>query len=206
MIADIKDVKRILQITDSTYDLEIETLLPIVQDDICEYLNNYFSDPIVYRDGDKALEFVRGTTGTTDVSADYITDTDANFKTSGFTTDRQYDILVDGGGFGNSGIHHVRSLSTAGGTMTLDSTGALNDVDMDDMDNATGRCRISLIVWPKSLKMYVAQMVWWMIKQAKSLDIKSERIDDYSVTYVNGHAYPERVIKGLQKYRIGNAW
>ena len=201
MIANIQDIKRILQLTDSTYDLEIETLLPIVQEDLCEYLNEYFDDPIVYRDGDGAIEFVRGTTGTTDISPDYITDTQAQFKDVGFTTDREYDVLIRGGGRGNAGIHHVESLSTAGGTLTLDSTGELNDVDMDGMYNYAGGCRISLIGWPKGMAIYVAQIIWWLIKHNKPGNVQSERLDDYAVTYINGNPYPEQTIKALNKYR-----
>ena len=206
MISTVAEIKSILGITATTYDTQMGVLLPMVQEDICDYLNNYFNDPIVYRDGNTAIEFVRGNTDTGTTQADYITDTEALFKTMGFTTDRQFDILIEGGGLDNAGIHHVVSMTTAGGTITLDSTGVLNDVDMDGMYNNAGGCKISLVVWPKAIKVYVAQMIWWLIKRSKSTDVQSERIDDYSVSYVNGHAYPKSIISGLSKYRMGNTW
>ena len=85
-----------------------DRLIPMVQADVCEYLNNYFADPIIYRDGDGSLEFVRGDTAAATTLADYITDTEAKLSSVGFSTDFEYDILVEGGGGANAGIH-VRS-------------------------------------------------------------------------------------------------
>jgi hypothetical protein len=44
-------------------------------------------------------------------------------------------------------------------------------------------------------------MVWHMIDKPKPDNVKSESIDDYSVTYVGSHKYPESVAKGLEKYK-----
>jgi hypothetical protein len=196
----VQDVKDILGLTGTTYDEQIEIYMPVVQDDICDYLNNYFEDPIIYKQSAAAFEFVRGTTGTTDVSADYITDTNADFSTAGFTTDREFDICVRGGG-GNAGIHHVASMTTAGGKMTLDSTGVLVDLDMDNSYQSPGAVRISLVNWPKPIRLIAAQMIWYLIKRIKETDVQSERIDDYSITYAGSNAYPTRVLSGLAKYR-----
>jgi hypothetical protein len=196
-----QEVKDILGLTGTSYDEQIEIFMPLVQEDLCEYLNNYFDDPFIYRDATGGITFARGTTGTTEsTNYDYIEDTYEYFSTCGFTTDREFDILVQGGG-GNAGIHHVVSMSTAGGKFTLDSTGELVDLDMDNSYNPVGRVKISLVNWPKSLKIAAARMIWYLIKRVKETDVKSESIDDYSVTYVGGHAYPESIVRGLSKWR-----
>lgn len=199
-IINMDEVKTLLRLTDNTYDEEIEMLIPLVQDDVCEYLNNYFADPIIYRDGNTALEFVRGDTDDTSTSADYITDTDARLSSVGFSTAHEYDVLVEGGG-ANAGIHHVTALTTAGGKFTLDSTGVLIDLDMDDMQNFPGGCRISLIYWPKAIKPYVAQMIWHRIDKPKPSGAKAETIDDYSITYAGAHTYPTETLQGLSKWK-----
>jgi len=176
-------------------------LIKYVQNDICEYLNNWFEDPIIYRDGNGAIEFVRGNTATATTLADYITDTEAKLSSMGFSTAYEYDIMVRGGGRGNAGIHHVVSLTTEGNKFTLDSTGVLVPVDMDGMQNYEGGCKISLVGWPNALKPYVAQMVYHRFKQPTPSGIRSESIDDYSVTYVNGHSYPTETVAGLAKWR-----
>ena len=56
--------------------------------------------------------------------------------------------------------------------------------------------------WPRGIKPIVAQMIWYLIDKAKQTDVKSERIDDYAVTFAGSNQYPERVIKGLDKYRM----
>ena len=194
------EIEDIIGLAHSTKrDDRIKTLLPMVQEDVCEYLNNYFEDPIIYYDGDGAIEFVRGDTGV-GVVADYITDTQAKLSSMGFSTDYEYDIMVRGGG-PNAGIRHVVSLTSAGGKFTLDSTGALYNVDMDDMTNYAGGCRISLITWPKAIKPYVAQMIMHRIERPKPSGAISERIDDYAITYVGGYSYPAETIEGLKKWR-----
>ena len=176
-------------------------LIKYVQDDICEYLNNWFEDPIIYRDGNGAIEFVRGNTATATTLADYITDTEAKLSSMGFSTAYEYDIMIRGGGRGNAGIHHVVSLTTEGNKFTLDSTGVLVPVDMDGMQNYEGGCKISLVGWPNALKPYVAQMVYHRFNKPAPSGIRSESIDDYSVTYVNGYPYPAETVAGLAKWR-----
>lgn len=196
------EVNDILNLTASTSrNDDFTRLIKYVQDDICEYLNNWFEDPIIWREGGSAIEFVRGNTDTATTQADYITDTEAKLSSVGFSTGYEYDIMVRGGGRANAGIHHVVSLSTAGGTFTLDSTGTLGDVDLSDMQNYAGGCKISLVGWPNALKPYVAQMVWHRYNRPKPSGVISESIDDYSVTYAGSNAYPTETVDGLAKWR-----
>ncbi len=194
------EVNDILNLSASTVRNDKFTMfIKYVQEDVCEHLNNYFEDPVIYRDGGEAIEFVRGDTGAP-VVADYITDTEARFSSVGFSTVNAYDIAVRGGSQ-NAGIHHVVSQTSAGGKMTLDSTGVLYNHDMDAMQHYAGGCKISLIMWPKAIKPYIAQMVWFRYASPTPSDIKSEKIDDYSVTFVGSHSYPTESVEGLTKWR-----
>ena len=194
-IITLDEVKDILSIDGDSYDNDIDRLIPYVQDDVCEYCNNYFQDQYVYRDSPSYISFVRGTTGD---SGDVIKDADSLFLEKGFLSDM--DITVEGG-YSNAGIHHVTS--AAAGQLKLDSTGELISQDpADTLDNNwIGDIKISRVKWPRAIKLPVAQMIHYLIEHPRPSDIKSETIDDYSVTYVGSHTYPDRVVHGLRKYR-----
>lgn len=187
------EVKAILGITASTYDTQIATFIPFVEDDLIDYLNNSFPDGYVFRESGSALAFVRDTS-----TADFITDTDAEFVEKGFLDDM--DIFVQGGG-ANEGLYNVTAAST--GTLILGTIGILIDQDQDDTsdDNAIGNIRISRVNWPNALKLPAAKMVWYLIDNARPNDAISERLDDYAITYAGGHAYPTRVLDSLAQYR-----
>lgn len=188
------EVKSILGISASTYDTQIAFFLPIVEEDLIDYLNNTFSDGYVYRESGTALEFVRGDSDT----ADHITDTDAEFTEKGFLSGM--DIIVQGGG-ANVGLHTVSSAST--GRLLLSEYGILINQDQDDTtdDNHIGSILISRVKWPIALKLPAAKMIWSLIDNAKIDDVKSEKIDDYAITYIGGNAYPTAITDMLQKWR-----
>lgn len=188
------EVKSFLRDTSSDYDTDIAFLLPYVEKDIIEYCNNGFQDGYIYRESASALEFVTGDSDT----YDYITDTEAKFSERGFKDGM--DIVVEGG-WTNVGLYTIDSAST--GKLTLDEYGVLVDQDLDDTadDHYAGSVRISRVKWPDALKPVAAKMVWHLIDNAKPTDVQSESIDDYSVTYAGSNAYPNRVIKMLDKFK-----
>ena len=195
-IITVDEVKDILGIDGDSYDNDINRLIPYVQEDICDYCNNHFQDKYVYRESVSYISFIRGTTGD---SGDVIIDDDDKFLEKGFLSNM--DITVEGGS-ANVGMHHIAS--AAAGQLTLDSTGVLISQDPDDTgdNNWIGEIKISRIKWPTGIKLPVAQMIHYLVEHSKPNDIKSESIDDYSVTYVGSHAYPDRVLMGLIKYRM----
>jgi hypothetical protein len=163
-----------------------------VQADICEYCNTFFQDGFVWRDTD--LTITRGTTGS---AADKITDDDGYFVKKGFLAGM--DVAIEGG-YSNVGVHTIATVDAS--TMTLTSTAELITQDPDATDrNTIGAIKVSRVKWPKDVKVQAAQMVWWLIKRAQDGDVQSESIDDYSVTYAGSHAYPTRVVKGLEKHK-----
>lgn len=188
------EVKSILKITDSTYDTDIEFLLPIVEDDLIYELNNAFQDGYVYRQSGTAFEFVRGDSDT----KDYITDKEEEFLVHGFRDGM--DIVIEGG-FSNVGLYTIDSASS--GTLKLDEYGELIPQDLDDNtdDHTIGQIRISRVKWPKALKLPAAKMVWSLIDDSKPSDAQSESIDDYSITYFGVNAYPTKIIRMLDKWR-----
>lgn len=188
------EVKSVLGITVTTHDTQIAFFLPIVEDDLIAYLNNTFYDGYVYRESGSALSFVRGDSDT----ADYIGDTEAEFIEKGFLSGM--DVIVQGGG-ANVGLHSISSAST--GRLLLSETGVLIAQDQNDTkdDNCVGNIMISRVKWPNALKLPAAKMVWSLIDEAKVNDAKSEKLDDYSITYVGSNAYPTKIIHMLDKWR-----
>ena len=195
MIFTVDECKAILGITDNASDQRLRDLIPYVQDDIRIYCNNTFGDTTIYRHAAGSLAFVRGSTLTSSTDPDTITDADSYFSTAGFRAGT--DIIVLGGS--NEGYHTLAGV--AAGTLTLTSTGALEDQSQTTYHNYPGQMVIARVKWPTALKPIAAKMVWHLIDTAKQGDVQSERIDDYSVTFAGSHAYPERVIAGLRQFR-----
>jgi hypothetical protein len=194
-IFSLSECKKLLGITDNKYDESISLLIPLVQADIGDYCNNTFCDTTIYRQSDAALAFVRGSTVTATTQADRITDAESWLSTSGFRAG--HDIFVSGGS--NSGFHTLAAV--AAGTLTLTSTGEIEDQSQVVYHRHPGEISITRVKWPPGLKPIAAKMVWTLIDKPTQGDIKSESVDDYSVTYAGNHAYPERVISGLRQYR-----
>jgi len=189
----VAEVKSILRITDSTYDSEIAFLLPLVERDIIEYCNNGFQDGYVYRESAGGFNFVRGDSDT----RDYITDDDEHFLDRGFADGM--DIVVEGG-YSNVGLYTIDSAS--GGKLKMTGYGDFVNQDQDGSDdNTVGTIRISRVKWPEAIKLPAAKMIWSLIDDAKPSDVKSEKLDDYSVTYIGGSEYPTKVIRMLDKFR-----
>jgi hypothetical protein len=194
------EVKYLLNLTDTTYDTRIDTLIPYVQDDVCQYLNTFFQDGYVHRESGSALVITRATTTTGTAAPDTITDNDSLFLQKGFLSNM--DVAVEGG-YSNVGVHHV--VTAAAGTLTLSSTGAVitQNPNSTSDNNYIGSIIVSRVNWPRALKRYAAQMIWHNIQKNKPSGAQSESIDDYSITYApleNG-GYPEEVLSGLRKWR-----
>lgn len=189
------EAKTFLRITDTTYDTLIAEYIPLIEEDICYYLDNWFQDRVIFVDHAAGLAFNRGNTATDTVEADTITDDNEDFSTAGFAAGM--DIAISGGS--NYGIYTLASVSS--GTLTLTSTGEIVDQDQGASYNTVGSVRISRIVWPDAIKPVAAKMIWYQIDHNKPDGAISEKIDDYSVTYVNGKAYPMQLLEQLRPFR-----
>ena len=190
------EVKTFLNLgTDTQYDDRIDAFTPYVEEDMIDYCNNAFQDRYVYNEG-----FIKCYAG----APDYLEDANGNFLKAGFS--HGMDIYIEGG-YSNVGLYRIATdtdsdtgsvLSTQ---LKLQSTGELITQDRDSEINTIGDIRVSRINWPKAIKPVAAQMIWTMIDKPLPSNAQSESIDDYSVTYVGSHKYPESVAKGLEKYK-----
>ena len=186
------EVKTFNRITATTYDSLIDTYIPIIAEDICEYLNNYFQDNTIYINVSGGLAF---TSATSTAAGDLVTDDNQKFSTAGFK--KGMDVIIAGGS--NSGIYEISSQTSA--TLRMTSTAKFIAQDQDASYNAVGAIHIARIRWPEAIKPIAAKMIMYLIRDTNKEGVASERIDDYAVTYVNGHAYPSQLLAGLRKWK-----
>lgn len=178
MIATLTEVKNILDITDNLKDAQITTFLPIVQDEIIEYLNNYFITNVYY--ATQSISF----------SASSILDSGNGFITNGIITG---NIFVDGSKY-NDGLYTVSNVTT--GALTISET-LINE-------SAGENVRITVVQFPKALQKPFADMISWSINQNQDLyGIKREVLPDgYSIEYDTTLTnYPKSIIVPLNKWR-----
>ena len=188
MIITKETCKRLIRVTDSDNDALIEELLPIAQEDLCDYLNNYFEDSLVTYWG-SYFSFVRGT-------PDTITDNESEFLEHRFAAGM--DIFVDGE-TSNRGIYEIAT--AAAGTLTLTSSNRLVSMSYADTDNTPGSHVISRVVWPQSLGLVVARMVNYLMMRDKPDGELSKSIDGAVVAYDRTYAYPREILSMANKYR-----
>lgn len=177
--------------TYNEYDSYIDNLIPKVQADIIEYLDNNFPDKnTTYLSG--SLQFY---------SSGAITDSDnARFEIEGFTTGM--DIAVEGT-YRNRGIYNINTLTTDKITLSANDT-ILDECSSDEY--GSGAIRLTRVVWPIGLKNLIAQIIWFNIKDVKNRDIKSKRLGPASITYMDlgSGGYPDNIYKGLARYKYLN--
>jgi len=177
----------------TTYNELIGEYIPLIEEDICSYCNNWFQDKAIFVEYSGGLAFNKGTT---DTSRDNIVDDSYNFTSAGLTSGM--DIAVSGGS--NHGIHTVSSGQTTA-ILYMTSTGIFVNQDQDASYNPVGSIRISRIDWPVHLKPTAAKMIWYQIDKAKPDGAISERIDDYSITYAGARAYPMQLVNQLDNFK-----
>jgi len=198
----LAEVKEFLGITSTGYDSLITTYIPIIEEDICTYLDNWFQDKAIYVESGSGLAFVDGT------SRDYITDDQSKFSTVGFTSGM--DIAVDGGS--NYGLYSISSGPTTA-QLNIGTTANKTFVDQDqDLSyHSVGSIRISRVDWPVALKPIASKMVWYQVDNKKPSGMLSERIDDYSYSkpgpsvMAGNNQYPFDLVSGLAKWRQARA-
>lgn len=172
------EAKALLQISASTYDTLIATLIPLVQAEIVQKTNNAFL-LIEDRISATTIAFVSGSPAT-------ITDTDAGFVEAGISSG--CDILVDGSKE-NDGIYNVQI--AVAGTLTLATGETL-------VDEVLGEdVVITKVKWPKGIKLDAAHIInYFLTKQGKL--VNSESLPGgYSVNFKSD----DEVWSVLNKYR-----
>ena len=194
-IITVDECKNILGLANNTYDEQIRTMIPYVQEDVIQHCNNHFGDSVIYRQAHGGIAFVRGSTLTSTTDPDTITDDEDEMSTAGFRAGM--DVIVLGGS--NEGVYTLAGVSTD--TLTLTSTGDIEDQDGSTNYRDPGVIHIARVRWPKGIKLAAAKMVWHLIDQPRVGNVQSERVDDYQVVYAGAHAYPAPVLSELRPHR-----
>lgn len=190
MIIDKAECKKLVNYTDSENDTLIENYIPIVQEDLCEYLNNWFRDDLItYVLGECA--FVKG-------SPDTITDNQSDFVNRRFAAGM--DIKVDAGENENSRIFELATVTA--GTLTLTSNNELVSMSYADTYYNLGPVQISKINWPKALKLVAARMVKYLVDRSNHIDgAMAKTVDGVVMSYDRGTSYPREILDMAQRYR-----
>ena len=178
-------VKTLLQITGSAKDTLIDTLIPIVQNWVVDYLHNDF----LVTD----IQIAASTIAFVDSDPDTITDSDSGFITAEFPT-ANIDIHVDGS-VRNFGIYQADTVSA--GTMTLASGEEL-------IAEAAGESAIviTLVKFPTGIQSVVADMISW--KMDKKRLVQSWGLADYREVKTGAGGYPVETLAELTPWRMLN--
>jgi hypothetical protein len=183
-IITLEKTKELLQITDNTKDSLIESLIPLVQDSVCSYCNNLFTNSN-FQIISSNIEFVAGVEANPDADPDPIVEvlptiinTDANYILNGFTDGCEIRVM---GSKLNNGTYEVETVSAD--TLTLKSS-AIGEIKNEVVTNIfLDTVIITLVQWPKELWLPVATLIGAKLA-AKGSGVKSESLPGgYSVTY-----------------------
>ena len=184
MIATRTEIKTLLQITDTTKDALIDALIPICQEEIIGYCNSHFASTIYNSDeeeytGSNTISFVASTKTISDSS-------------SLFPFSSGQDVYITGSKY-NYGHYSIVTATTSNLIVseTLIDEAAGNNVN------------IKLVIWPKSLKVTMADMINYKIL-GKDAGVTGESISgamSYNFSAELG-SFPLSLLAGLNKYRV----
>lgn len=190
MVITLSKTKTLLQISDTSRDSLIESLIPLVEQAIVDYCNNYFIDEDVSLNGIKIpkaymynndLQFVNST-HSIDNSVSDLTSYDFNVGDS---------IRVFNSKF-NDQSFTIESINS--GSIVLD--------DINTVKNESGNTiMVVRLEYPKPLEIIAAQMIKFNMAKITP-GMTSEHIDSYSYNLgETGNGYPTMIMKGLYNYR-----
>lgn len=190
MIVTLSKVKTLLQISGSTYDTLIKSLIPIVEENIVDYCNNYFIDYTISYNGIKIpkvymynndMEFVNST-NSIDNSVTDMTSYDLNVGDS---------IRVFNSKFNN----HTFTIASI-------STGSIVLEDVNSVKSESGNTiMIVRLEYPTPLEITAAQMIKFNMNKITP-GMTSESIDSYSYTLGDTKGgYPKLMSNMLNNYR-----
>ena len=194
MIATLAEIKQILNIGNTDQDDRINFFSPIVEEEIHEICRNYF---IRQLDLDNQ-KYNINTTISFENSSYKISDSENGMDA--FISGNSIKVI---GSLENDGIYEVDTVAGDGSYLTIDSSQSLTD------EAAGESIKIYKLWYPKSLKLPFAYMINYKLSEdvkAKNTGVKSEKIDDYSITYNgdsgfnNNYGYPNDIMKMLSKY------
>jgi len=182
MIATRTEIKTLLKITDSTYDALIDMQIPIVDQTVCDYCSNDF------------LDYNYNSFASTDFVFSAV---DNSISLSGIGSKKLVanDTIRVHRSLRNDGLYTIDNVST-----NKIIVNAINSVYDEDEGEGVSIYRIK---YPIPLKMIAARMIDTLLNRDEvSIGTKSEKIDDYSITYEDSfQGFPMSVMSALNTYR-----
>lgn len=210
-ILTLDSAKSLLQIgiNDTSKDVVIEALLPIIQKDIISYCKNDFRDknaPIYSTSG--YLKYPKDSrynyetlippygfcfSSGISFSGSIISDSNNGFVNAGFNPGM--DIAIEGSI--NDGVYQIKKNSAlSAGSMVL----ALEDDSPLETESAGHYVLIARVKFPGELKLVAKQMLRFHLDKNAGSGKTSESIGDYSVGYGNTD-YPQSILNALSRFR-----
>jgi len=196
LIATLTEIKALLGITATTYDTQIKSYIPVVEEAICGHCRNDFVDykanvytginEIVVYASKATLSFVKSTNSMNDSDSGLA---GLNFKAGDSV--RVYNSIH------NDQIFTIKTV--AAGSIVFEDVDTVND------EAAGTSILVVRLAWPKDLKDVVANMIKFKLDKKVNMALKSETFNDYSYTtadqkeYING--YPRSIMAGLKNYK-----
>jgi hypothetical protein len=192
MVLNITECKMLLNISTAitTYDAQIETLIPFVQDDICAIANHRFHDAYHWLKDDGL--FFSSTAKTVQLS----TDSTCSFYNE-YSTGDTIDVDIS---YKNNGFYTISSITSSHVLVVSESL----------IDEYSTTYEINTIIhrcdFPGNIKRIAARMVWWNVQntQVTQGDIASESYGARSVSYRDTGKgsyglYPASLTAGITK-------
>jgi hypothetical protein len=178
--------------TYNDYDALITALIPLVQDDLVNYLHNCFPD---YN-----TQYEASTLTLNDATPATITDSESRFVIEGF--EGGMDLAL-AGSFRNEGIYNVTTV--AAGTLTLTTGETLLGETSTDLYGGN-IITLTRVIWPNEIKQWVAQIIWQNVSRIKNSNVKSKSLGPSSITYspIGMGGYSDSILKGLSTYKISS--
>lgn len=180
MIISLAEIKRLLNITDTTNDLLINAQMPLVEAAICDYCNSDFID----------------------TRFDYLISSSFSFSSV------DNSINLNGIGLNLAVYDTIKIFGSARNDQAFDITNLtsnkliVNPLVSDEI--STDRViYLARIKYPLPLKYIAAKMIDFTLQDYQS-GVKQEVIDDHSITFDdkgNANGYPTLIMNALNSYR-----
>lgn len=180
MIISLAEIKRLLSITDTTQDLLISSQMPLVEAAICDYCNSDFLDT--------RFDYL--------ISSSFsFNSSDNSINLTGIGTNLAvYDTIKIFGSARNDQAFDIVSLTT--NKLIVNPT-------VSDEVSTNRTIYLARIKYPLPLKYIATKMIDYTL-QGYSEGVKSEQIDDHSITYDDkgqNNGYPTLIMSALNSYR-----
>lgn len=180
-IATRTEIKELLQITGTSNDDLIDTLIPIISDWMFQYCNNkFFDNRVVEKSSD--IYFTSNNTINLD---------DGGFTDDFFTAGMEINVT---GSILNEGNFILQTVTDT--VLTVTTT----DIVTENFDETI---TVTRVVYPVALKNLLSSLIAESIEYGKrKAGAKSEGFSDFSITYASSGLFSGDSLQILSQYRV----